>query len=121
MAGDIKNPVRAYELPFEDAAHIRHPLNPHSEVYVPRLSDRVAMKRSHLSLARVPPGKESSAPNSDLIQEEFVFILDGCGLARIGGREVAVMFGERVNIFDEEDATPSHARAWLAAPPRGRR
>lgn len=67
MADDIKNLVRAYELAFEDAAHIRHPLNPSSEGYVQRLSDRVGMKRAQLSLARVPPGKESFAPHSHLI------------------------------------------------------
>lgn len=170
MADDIKNLVRAYELAFEDAAHIRHPLNPNSEVYVQRLSDRVGMKRAQLSLARVPPGKESFVPHGHLIQEEFLFILDGHGLAQIGGQDVAVgpgdylgfptdgtthhlinigetdlvylmggersqvevshfstlgkfavMIGDRVNLFDEKDATELHARAWLAEPPRERR
>jgi uncharacterized cupin superfamily protein len=59
-----------------------------------RLSDRVGMKRMHLSLARVPPGKESFLPHAHTLQEEFLFILEGKGRARIGDEQIEVGPGD---------------------------
>src|SRR5262249_41502906 len=77
-----------------EAVHLKHPLNPNSELFMQRLSDRVGMKRAQLSLARVPPGKESFIPHSHTVEEEFVFILEGEGIAEIGDARVAVGPGD---------------------------
>jgi uncharacterized cupin superfamily protein len=83
MADENKHVIRTAELPAESAVRVKHPFNPKSEIFMHRLSDRVGMKRAHLSLARVPPGKESFIPHSHSMQEEFLFILAGEGLAEI--------------------------------------
>jgi uncharacterized cupin superfamily protein len=83
MADENKHLIRTAELPANSAVHIRHPFNPKSEVFIQRLGDRVGMKRAHLSLARIPPGKESFVPHSHSMEEEFLFILAGEGLAEI--------------------------------------
>jgi uncharacterized cupin superfamily protein len=62
----------------------RHPFNPNSDVFVRRLSAAAGLKRTALSLARVPPGKESFIYHSHERDEEFLFILSGRGIAEIG-------------------------------------
>jgi hypothetical protein len=52
----------------------RHPLNRNSEVYVRRLSAGAGLKRAVLSLARVPPAKESFIYHSHERDEEFLYI-----------------------------------------------
>ncbi|MBI3709864.1 MAG: cupin domain-containing protein [Proteobacteria bacterium] len=94
MAGDPKHLVRTRQLAADAAAHIRHPLNPNSEVFIHRVSDSVGIKRAHLQLTRVPPGRESFIPHAHASQEEWVFILDGEGLAQIGDARVEVGPGD---------------------------
>lgn len=94
MTSPPKHVVHTRQLTDKDAIVIAHPLNPRSEVHVTGLSDRVGMARAHLSLARVPPGKESYIPHSHALQEEFVFILSGHGTALIGERKIAVGPGD---------------------------
>lgn len=65
-------------------AHIRHPFNSKSDVYLKRLSHAAGLTRFALSLARVPPGKESFVFHSHERDEEFVYILSGRGRAEIG-------------------------------------
>jgi len=49
----------ADEISAVPEMHLRHPWNPNSDVYVRPLSMGAGLSRSVLSLARVPPGKES--------------------------------------------------------------
>ncbi len=69
------------ELP---EAHVRHPWNANSEVYLKRLSHITGLGRVALSIARVPPGRESFVYHCHERDEEFVFILSGRGKAEIG-------------------------------------
>lgn len=94
MNDQPKHLVRADDLRETEAVLIRHPKNPNSEVHIQPLSDRVGMKRAHLSVARVPPGKESYIPHAHGTQEEFLFILEGEGLAQIGDEKVRVGPGD---------------------------
>lgn len=89
-----KHLIRTDTLDTADAMHIKHPLNPNSEVFMHRLGDPVGMQRAHLSLARVPPGKESFIPHAHAIQEEYMFILKGRGTAEIDGERFAVGPGD---------------------------
>ena len=104
MAEDPKHLVRTRSLPRESATRLGHPLNPNAEVLVQRLGDRVGMKRVHLSIARLPPGRESFVPHSHTFQEEFLFILEGEGTARIGDARVAIGPGDYMGF--PTDGTP---------------
>jgi uncharacterized cupin superfamily protein len=74
--------------------HIRHPLNPASDVYLRSLGRPVGLKRLSLSLARVPPGKESFIYHRHERDEEFLYILSGRGRAEIGDEIVEVGPGD---------------------------
>ena len=94
MTDEPRHLVRTGSLPADAAARIRHPLNPNSDVRIQALSDRAGMARVHLSLARVPPGRESFIPHAHALQEEFVFILEGQATAQIGDAMIAVGPGD---------------------------
>jgi uncharacterized cupin superfamily protein len=73
------------------------------------------MQRAVLSLARVPPGKESFILHAHEHDEEFVFILEGEGTAQIGDAKVAVGPGDFMGF--PIDGTPHHlvntaSRIW---------
>ena len=106
MTDDPKHLVRTAGLTRDDAVHIRHPFNSNSEVFLYRLGDRVGMQRAHLSLARVPPGRESFVLHSHGVQEEFLFILEGEGLAQIGDQHIHVGQGDYMGF--PTDGTPHH-------------
>ncbi|MDJ0893693.1 MAG: cupin domain-containing protein [Alphaproteobacteria bacterium] len=86
--------VRTRDLGPDTEVRVRHPMNPNSEVHIRHLSDRAGMQRAHMSLARVPPGKESFIFHSHAVQEEFIFILSGAGTAEIGDQRIAVGPGD---------------------------
>ena len=67
--------------------HVRHPFNPRSQVHMTRLSDPAGMTRVGVSLARVPPGKESFLPHAHTLSEEWVYVLEGRGVVLLGDRE----------------------------------
>jgi uncharacterized cupin superfamily protein len=105
---DPKHLVRTRALTDGDYTLVRHPLNPASEIHVARLGDRVGMQRAHLSIARLPPGKESFSPHAHATQEEFVFVLEGHGMALIGDAEVEVGPGDYMGF--PTDGTVHHLR-----------
>lgn len=86
--------LRATEIEGLAQARIRHPFNPNSDVRLRRLSELAGLGRVQVSLARVPPGKESFAYHAHESDEEFVFILSGRGRAQIGDETVEVGPGD---------------------------
>jgi uncharacterized cupin superfamily protein len=84
----------AAEIAATPEAHLRHPWNPNSEVFLRRLSAGAGLKRSVLTIARVPPGKESFVYHSHERDEEFLYILSGRGRAEIGDAVVEVGPGD---------------------------
>lgn len=108
MADTPKHLVRTRELDPSEAVKIRHPLNPSSEVHIQRIGERTGLTRLPVSLARVPPGKESFIPHAHLLTEEFLFILEGEGMALIGGTEVPVGPGDFMGF--PTDGTPHHLK-----------
>jgi uncharacterized cupin superfamily protein len=66
--------------------HLRHPWNEQSDVHIVPLSMSAGLKRAVLSLARVPPGKESFIYHFHEHDEEFIYILSGRGRAEIDGK-----------------------------------
>lgn len=78
--------LTAADIAARPEARIRHPWNPNSEVYLRRLAQDAGLRRIAVTLARVPPGKESFVYHSHERDEEFLFILTGRGRAEIDDR-----------------------------------
>ena len=109
------NTVRGSSKPFlarraiEELAeaHVRHPWNPNSDVYIKRLSHMTGLRRISLSVARVPPGKESFLYHRHERDEEFLFILSGHGRAEIGEDAFDVGVGDFMG-FPAPSGPPHH-------------
>lgn len=86
-------------------ARICHSLNPSSDVCLRPLSELVGMQRVRLTLACIPPGRESFAYHPHEADEEFVYVVSGRGLAEIGNETVEVGPGDFMG-----SATPSVAQ-----------
>jgi len=69
-------------------------LNPKSYFRGRSLSRLAGMKRAHVSVVRLPPGKESFAYHAHTIEEEWVYIISGRGIAEIDGKEQEVGPGD---------------------------
>ncbi|HZS83671.1 MAG TPA: cupin domain-containing protein [Stellaceae bacterium] len=69
-------------------------LNPNSYLLRTGLSRLAGLKRAHVSLGRVPPGKDSFAYHAHLLEEEWVYILSGRGIAEIDGESHEVGPGD---------------------------
>ena len=87
MPDDLPWIIRASDRAKIPEETQKHPLNPNSEIHGWSLSDLVGLQRVGLYFIRVPPGKESFILHNHYVQEEFMFVLSGKGLARIGDVE----------------------------------
>jgi len=86
--------VRAQDI-TATAQSFSHPWNPHSLITGTRLAPLVGLQRTGVSVARMPPGKESFVYHSHHREEEWVYILSGRGIAEIDGEEFEVrLFAE---------------------------
>ncbi len=104
---------KADELQSQERA-VTQRLNPNSHLLRTGLSRLAGLQRAHVSLGRIPPGKDSFAYHSHMVEEEWVYILSGRGLADIDGRQYDVGPGDFMgfpapgtahllrNPFDEE-------------------
>lgn len=77
-------------------------LNPNSLFRAAGLSRLAGMSRAHVSLVRLPPGKESFAYHAHMLEEEWIFILSGRAIAEIDGKVAEVGPGDFMGF-----ATPS--------------
>lgn len=83
-ASEIRERARAYE----------QRLNPSSGFLGTGLSRLAGMQRAHVSLARIPPGKDSFAYHAHMLEEEWVYVISGAGIAVIDGTEREVGPGD---------------------------
>lgn len=60
-----------------------HPWNANSELSGYQLAKSTGLKRTGVNLARLAPGKESFVYHSHWTEEEWIYILEGRGVARI--------------------------------------
>ena len=86
--------LKASEIHSMDAFEFHHPLNPNSEIYLRFLGRAVGLKRIGVTIARVPPSKESFIYHAHQNEEEWVYILSGRGIAEIGDQEYEVGPGD---------------------------
>src|SRR5262249_36106973 len=89
-------------------------LNPNSLFRAVGLSRLAGMSRAHVSLVRLPPGKDSFAYHSHMLEEEGIYIISGRAMAEIGGQSSEVGPGDFMgfatpatphllrNMFEEE-------------------
>ena len=75
--------VRTADLGASEEMHVSHPLNERSEIFMTRLSDRTGLTHLGISMARVPPGKESFALHVHTVHEEWIYVLSGRGRVRL--------------------------------------
>jgi len=84
---------KADELPAQEHA-VTQRLNPNSHLLRTGLSRLAGLKRAHVSLGRIPPGKDSFAYHAHMVEEEWVYILSGRGFADIDGKQYEVGPGD---------------------------
>jgi uncharacterized cupin superfamily protein len=84
---------KADELAAEERAFAQR-LNPNSYLLRTGLSRLAGLKRAHVSLGRLPPGKDSFAYHAHMVEEEWVYILSGHGIAHADGREYEIGPGD---------------------------
>lgn len=85
--------IRAAEAAAKAGAH-SHPWNPKSEMIGVQLGRLAGLERVGVSLARIPPGKESFVYHSHALEEEWLYILSGHGTAEIDGEDHEVGPGD---------------------------
>jgi uncharacterized cupin superfamily protein len=69
-------------------------LNPNSHLRRTGLSRLAGLSRAHVSLGRIPPGKDSFAYHAHRCEEEWVYILSGRAIADIDGQSDEVGPGD---------------------------
>jgi len=91
-----------------------HPWNPNSQLRGTRLGVPCGLKRTGVNLMKVAPHKESFILHAHHLEEEWVYVLSGRGIAEIDGKEYEVGPGDFMgfatpqvahhlrNPFDEE-------------------
>lgn len=79
-------------------------LNPNSLFRAAALSRLAGMERAHVSLVRLPPGKDSFAYHAHMLEEEWIYVISGRAIAEIGGKQSEVGPGDFMGF-----ATPSPA------------
>ncbi len=94
MSDEPASLVRAARIAATPAFAFRHPLNPNSEVHLRSPSDLAGLRRTAFHVGRIPPGKESFIYHSHRHQEEWVYVLEGRGIAEIDDREYEVGPGD---------------------------
>lgn len=94
MTDEKHSLLKASDINSMDAFEFHHPLNPNSEIYLRFLGRVVGLKRIGVTIARVPPGKESFVYHAHQDEEEWIYILSGRGIAEIGDEEYEVGPGD---------------------------
>ena len=84
---------KADDLAAQERA-VTQRLNPNSHLLRTGLSRLAGLKRAHVSLGRIPPGKDSFAYHAHMQEEEWVYILSGRGVAEIDGESYEVGPGD---------------------------
>ena len=77
-------------------------LNPNSIFSAAGLSRLAGMNRAHVSLVKLPPGKDSFAYHAHMLEEEWIYIISGRAMADIDGKTTEVGPGDFMGF-----ATPS--------------
>jgi uncharacterized cupin superfamily protein len=69
-------------------------LNPNSHLMRTGLARLAGLQRAQVTRGRMPPGKDSFAYHAHLLEEEWIYILSGRGIAEIDGQNHEVGPGD---------------------------
>src|SRR3954470_2901341 len=86
--------LRAAEVTRMAEESFSHPFNPASLIHGAALGRSLGLKRTGVNFCRVSPGRESFIEHRHHFEEEWIYILEGTGTARIDGKDVAVAAGD---------------------------
>ena len=86
--------IRAEAIKQLQEHSFSHPWNNNSEIKGVFLGEAVGLQRIGITLAHIPPGKESFIYHSHQFEEEFIYILSGRGIAEIDDEEFEVGAGD---------------------------
>ena len=103
--------VRAAERGPESSG--RHPYNPRSQVHGWTLSRMAGLGRIAVNLAWLPPGKESAVHHVHHREEEWLYLLEGRGVAEVGDAEHEIGSGDFLGF---PPGVSHHLRNESAAP-----
>ncbi len=98
--------IRANDLANAPEYRVQHQFNEQAIRLTRTLSTPTGMQRLGLHLVRVKSGLDSTTHHSHDADEEFIFVLSGRGIARIGEEEFAVGPGDFMG-FPER--SPAHS------------
>jgi uncharacterized cupin superfamily protein len=101
MAESKKALWRANEIPAAMRPFTQK-LNENSFFRAAGLSRLAGMSRAHVSLVKLPPGKDSFAYHAHMLEEEWLYIISGRAMADIDGKTTEVSAGDFMGF-----ATPS--------------
>jgi uncharacterized cupin superfamily protein len=95
MSKDIPNLylLRAADIAARSQT-FSHPWNPQSELTGYQMGKSTGLQRTGVNFARMAPGKESFVYHSHWMEEEWIYILEGRGIARIDAVEYEVGAGD---------------------------
>lgn len=93
MSNPYPHLLRAADIKGQET-RFSHPWNPRSEVVGTHMSRLVGLARTGVSLVRIPPGRESFAYHFHHREEEWIYVLDGRGIAPVDGQEYELYPGD---------------------------
>lgn len=79
--------LRAADIAARAERHA-HPWDPSSLRVGAMLGRALGLKRTGVHVATIPPGEESFVDHAHGAEEQWLYILSGRGVARIGGEEL---------------------------------
>lgn len=85
--------LRAAEIEAQRSAYTQR-LNPRSFFRSTHLSSLAGFARTGISLASLPPGKDSFAYHAHRFAEEWIYILSGRAIAEVDGHDIEVGPGD---------------------------
>jgi len=86
--------VKAKAIETMAEARREHRFNPRAVRNSKSLGDLTGMNQMGIHLVRIEPGSESTEFHTHLCDEEFVYILEGRGMAEIGDERIEVGAGD---------------------------
>lgn len=78
----------------EGMSHMNHPWNEKSDITMNQLARRTGMSRAIVTRGVIPPGKEGFVYHSHQRDEEWVFVLEGEGVAEVDGSDYPLRPGD---------------------------
>lgn len=90
----VPHRLSAAEIAAMPEVRRTHPLNSKAVRHTKSISDALGLSHIGVHLVRVAPGDETTEFHLHQVEEEFIYILSGRGIAEIGEHQVEVSAGD---------------------------